>query len=38
MWPPLDMLTEEGYDIQWGVHVVGELDTVLVLVTHTNQS
>ncbi|ESK85731.1 NAD-P-bindingprotein [Moniliophthora roreri MCA 2997] len=23
MWPSLDMLTEEGYDAQWGVHVVG---------------
>ncbi|RDX48783.1 NAD(P)-binding protein [Lentinus brumalis] len=23
MWPPKDMLTEEGYDLQWGIHVVG---------------
>ncbi|KAK7043922.1 short-chain alcohol dehydrogenase [Paramarasmius palmivorus] len=23
MWTPLDMLTEDGYDAQWGVHVVG---------------
>jgi len=23
MWPPMDMLTEEGYDVQWGVHVIG---------------
>ena len=23
MWPPKDMLTQEGYDVQWGIHVVG---------------
>ncbi len=23
MWPPKEMLTEEGYDLQWGIHVVG---------------
>ncbi|EEB87616.1 hypothetical protein MPER_14981, partial [Moniliophthora perniciosa FA553] len=23
MVPPLDLVTEEGYDAQWGVHVVG---------------
>ncbi|KAK7043911.1 short-chain alcohol dehydrogenase [Paramarasmius palmivorus] len=23
MWPSLDLVTEEGYDAQWGIHVVG---------------
>nr|VWO99675.1 Alpha-crystallin (Acr) (14 kDa antigen) (16 kDa antigen) (HSP 16.3) (Nox16) [Ganoderma boninense] len=23
MWPPIDMLTEDGYDLQWGTNVVG---------------
>ena len=23
MWPPLDLLTTEGYDLQWGTNVVG---------------
>ncbi|KAK7043858.1 short-chain alcohol dehydrogenase [Paramarasmius palmivorus] len=32
MWPPLDTLTKEGYDAQWGVHVVGHhLFTKLLL-------
>ncbi|KAJ7456003.1 NAD(P)-binding protein [Mycena galericulata] len=23
MWPTIDLLTKDGYDLQWGVHVVG---------------
>ena len=23
MWPPLDALTAEGYDLQWGTNVLG---------------
>ena len=23
MWPPIDLLTEDGYDLQWGVSVLG---------------
>ena len=23
MWPPVDMLTKDGYDLQWGTNVVG---------------
>ncbi|PIL34948.1 hypothetical protein GSI_02735 [Ganoderma sinense ZZ0214-1] len=23
MWPPMDMLTKDGYDLQWGTNVVG---------------
>ena len=23
MWPPLDQLTKDGYDLQWGTNVVG---------------
>ena len=23
MWPPIDLLTEDGYDLQWGTNVLG---------------
>ena len=23
MWPPLDALTEDGFDLQWGTNVMG---------------
>lgn len=23
MWPPIDLLTKDGYDLQWGTNVVG---------------
>ena len=23
MWPPVDQLTKDGYDLQWGTNVVG---------------
>ena len=23
MWPPVDLLTEDGFDLQWGTNVVG---------------
>ncbi|KAJ7612015.1 NAD(P)-binding protein [Mycena polygramma] len=32
MWPKLELLTQDGYDLQWGVHVVGtHLFTKLIL-------
>ncbi|KAJ6605176.1 NAD(P)-binding protein [Mycena vulgaris] len=32
MWPKLELLTKDGYDLQWGVHIVGtHLFTKLLL-------
>lgn len=25
MWPPVNLMTEDGFDLQWGTNVVGTL-------------